>query len=69
MRNYFRLVNSFIGDVYFEVSKHLNVSPYYVMKNKFRPDIKFLIMKYSQILRRKQEEYEKIQENSRKYEY
>ena len=46
-----------------------NTKVNYVMKNKFRPDIKFLIMKYSQILRRKQEEYEKIQENSRKYEY
>ena len=67
MKNYFRLVNSFMGDVYFEVSKHLRVSPYYVIKNKFRPDIKFLIMKYGQILRAKQKEYEEIQEQKNKY--
>ena len=67
MRNYFRLVNSFMGDVYFEVSKHLRCSPYYVIKNKFRPDIKFLIMKYSQILRAKQKEYEEMQEQLNKY--
>lgn len=60
-------MNSFIGDVYFEVSKHLRVSPYYVIKNKFRPDIKFLIMKYSQILRQKQKEYEEFEKNNAKY--
>ena len=56
-----------MGDVYFEVSKHLRVSPYEVIKNKFRPDIKFLIMKYSQILRAKQKEYEEIQEQRNQY--
>lgn len=61
MNNYFRLVNSFIGDIYFEVSKHLRKPPSWVMKNKFQPDVKFLIMKYSQIYRTKQKEYEKLQ--------
>lgn len=56
-----------MGDVYFEVSKHLNCSPYYVIKNKFRPDIKFLIMKYSHILRQKQKEYEEIKEHQNNY--
>jgi len=67
MNNYFRLVNSFMGDVYFEVSKHLRCSPYYVIKNKFRPDIRFLIMKYTQILRTKQKEYERIKEEQDKF--
>lgn len=67
MRNYFRLVNSFMGDVYFEVSKHLGVSPYEVIKNKFRPDIKFLIIKYSQILRAKKKEYDKLEEQANQY--
>lgn len=67
MRNYFRLVNSFMGNVYFEVSKHLRCSPYEVIKNKFRPDIKFLIIKYSQILRAKQKEFEELEEKSNQY--
>lgn len=56
-----------MGDVYFEVSKHLGVTPSYVIRNKFQPDIKFLIMKYTQILRAKQKEYEKIKEHNKQY--
>ena len=67
MRNYFHLANSFIGEVYFEVSKHLRCSPTEVIKNKFRPDIKFLIIKYSQRLRQKQKEYEDIQDKIDQY--
>ena len=67
MINYFRLANSFIGEVYFQVSKHLQCSPAYVIKNKFRPDIKFLIIKYSQILRQKQKEYNELQEQYEAY--
>lgn len=67
MRNYFHLADSFIGQVYFEVSKHLRCSPYEVIKNKFRPDIKFLIIKYSQILRNKKKEYEELKERTKQY--
>lgn len=62
MRNYFRLANSFVGDVYFEVSKHLGIPVSEVIKKKFTFDIRFLIIKYSQILRNKQKEYEEFQE-------
>lgn len=51
-----------MGEIYFEVSKHLGKPPSWVMKNKFSPDVKFLIFKYAQIYRNKQKEYEKLQD-------
>ena len=62
MRNYFQLTNSFYGEVYFRVSKHLGWLPSEVIKNKFNPDIKFLIFKYSQQIRNEIKESEKIKE-------
>lgn len=62
MRNYFRLVNSFVGDVYFEVSNHLGIPVSEVIKKKFTFDVKFLIMKYSQILRNRKKEYDEFNE-------
>ena len=61
--NYFQLANSFIGDIYFQVSKHLGITVSEVIRRKFTPDIKFLIFKYSQIARNKQEAYEDIKDN------
>ena len=60
MRNYFRLVNSFPGHIYFEVSKHLCNPVSWVIKNKFNPDVKFLIFKYSQIARERAEQSKKL---------
>jgi hypothetical protein len=51
MRNYFHLSNSFYGEVYFRISKHLGWLPSEVIRKKFHPDIKFLIFKYSSQLR------------------
>lgn len=64
MRNYFQLADSFIGDMYFEVSKHLGKPVSWVIKHKFTPDVKFLIFKYAQILRNRKKEYDKIQNES-----
>ncbi len=36
-----------------------------VIKKKFQPQIKFLIIKYNNIILREQEEYENIQEQTR----
>lgn len=63
MKNYFRLANSFMGDIYFEVSKHLGWTVSEVIKRKFTPDVKFLILKYSQILRNKKKEYDELKES------
>lgn len=67
MKNYFQLANSFYGEVYFRVSKHLGWLPSEVIKNKFNPDIKFLIFKYSHQIRleikQNEELKEKLKEN------
>ena len=54
-----------MGHVYFKVSQHLNKPVSYVIRNKFNPDVKFLIFKYSQMLREKQREYEEIKNKSK----
>lgn len=44
------------------MSKHLGIGIEEVIKKKFKPDIKFLIIKYTQIILQEQEEYEKLEE-------
>ena len=51
-----------MGEVYFRISKHLNMGVDEVIRKKFQPQIKFLIFKYTQIILQEQEEYEKLQE-------
>ena len=63
IRNYFHLANSFIGDLYFEVSKQLGMRPSEVIKQKFTPDIKFMLMKNAQILRNRKKAYDDIKDN------
>ena len=62
MKNYFQLTNSFYGEVYFRVSKHLGWLPSEVIKKKFNPDIKFLIFKYSQEIRNEIKQNEELKE-------
>lgn len=62
MKNYFQIANSFYGEVYFRISKHLHILPSEVIKKKFTPDIRFLIMKYSQQIRNEIKEAEHIEE-------
>lgn len=52
-----------MGDLYFEVSRHLGKPVSWVIKNKFTPDVKFLILKYAYINRKRREEYEHMREN------
>ena len=64
MRNYFQLANSFYGEVYFRISKHLGIPVSEVIRKKFTWDIKFLIMKYSAQIRAEVKQAEKIKEQS-----
>lgn len=66
MRIYFRLATSFMGEVYFRVSKHLQVPPSYVLANKFNPDVKFLIIKYTAVVRAEQEEIKNMNKEMNK---
>lgn len=51
-----------MGEVYFRVSKHLSILPSEVIKNKFNPDFKFLIHKYSVQIKQEQKDYIKMKE-------
>lgn len=64
IKNYFRLVNSIIGETYFRVSKHLNCLPSEVIRNKFNPDYRFLILRYHLEIQHEIEEAEKIKEQN-----
>lgn len=53
-------------EVYFRVSQHLGVLPSEVIRNKFNPDYRLLIMKYNQILQAEIEESKKIEAELKK---
>ena len=67
MKNYFQLVNSFYGEVYFRISKHLGITISEVIKKKFTLDIKFLIMRYSQEIRAEIKRAKKIEEETKEF--
>ena len=62
MRNYFQMANSFFGEVYFRVSKHLGMLPFDVIKKKHDPNIKFLIFKYTNEIRNEIKQSEELKE-------
>ena len=62
MRNYFQVANSFYGEVYFRVSKHLGWLPSEVIRQKFTPDIRFLRMKYAKHIMTEVKPAEEIKE-------
>ena len=61
------MANSFYGEVYFRVSKHLGILPSEVIRNKFAPDFKFLIMKYSQQILSEVKRAEEIKEKQNEF--
>ena len=54
--------------VFVEVSKNHNYSLEYVMRNRFNPEIKLLILFYNNKFRLEQKEYEKIEKEKNKTE-
>lgn len=56
------MANSFFGEVYFRISKHLGMLPFDVIKRKHDPNIKFLIFKYTAEIRNEIKQNEKLQE-------
>lgn len=53
-----------MGHIYFEVSKHLGIKVSEVIRDKFDPDIRFLIIKYSSILREEQQALEDLKDKA-----
>ena len=56
-----------MGDIYFEVSRHLGKPVSWVIKHKFTTDVKFLIFKYSQIARNRKKAYEELEEKRNEF--
>ena len=56
------MANSFFGEVYCRISKHLGMLPFDVIKRKHDPNIKFLIFKYTAEIRNEIKQNEKLQE-------
>ena len=61
------MINSRYFQVYFEVAKHLGCTISEVIKRKFHPDIRVLIMKYNYDLELQLREAERIKKESKKY--
>ncbi len=53
-----------MGEVYFRISKDFGIMPSEVIRKKFTPDMRFLILKYSEQIRQEMREYQKIKEKS-----
>lgn len=51
-----------MGEVYFRIAKDFGIMPTEVIRKKFTPDIRFLILKYSEQIRQEIKENEKIKE-------
>jgi len=58
------MANSWQGEIYFRVSKHLGMPVSEVIRKKFKPDIKFLMMKYHTQLEFEKEQAEEMAEQT-----
>ena len=67
LRTYFEMINSRYFQVYFEVAKHLGCTVSEVIRNKFQPDYRVLIMKYNYDLEIRIREAEKLKKEQKKY--
>ena len=56
------MANSLYGEVYFRISEHLGCLPSEVIRKKFTPDVRFLIIKYTQRILREVEQAEELEE-------
>lgn len=54
--------------VYVEVSKNHNIPIEQVIREKFRPPIRLLIMYYNHVLRLEQKEYKKMENEMKQHE-
>lgn len=51
-----------MGEVYFRISKDFGIMPTEVIRKKFTPDMRFLILKYSEQIRQEIKEQEELEE-------
>lgn len=65
-KNYFRLLDSFLGEVYFRVSKHLCIPISEVIYKRNDLDMMMLMRKYGEEIKQEQKEIRKAREEARK---
>ena len=65
-KNYFHLLGSFIGEVYFRVSKHLCIPISEVIYKRNDLDMIMLMRKYGEEIKKEQKEIKKAREEARK---
>lgn len=65
-KNYFHLLDSFIGEVYFRVSKHLSIPISEVIYKRNDLDILMLMRKYGMEIRHEQEQIRELNKQRRK---
>ena len=63
------MADSFMGEVYFRVSQHLNCVMSEVIRKKFTPDMQLLIHKYARIVKAEKEHHDKIEEERNKHNF
>lgn len=51
-----------MGEVYFRISKDFGIMPTEVIRKKFTPDMRFLILKYSEQIRQEIKQQEELEE-------
>lgn len=66
--NYFQLLNSFIGEVYFRVAKHYGCGILEVMQRFFSHDIDVMLLmrRYGEEVKMEQKHAKKLEEQRRK---
>ena len=65
-KNYFHLLDSFIGEVYFRVSKHLHIPISEVIYKRNDLDIMMLMRKYGMEIRHEQDQIRELNKQRRK---
>ena len=65
-KNYFLMIDDFMGEVYFRVSQHLGIVMSEVIRKKFHPDMMLLIHKYSNIVRNEIKQSKKLEDELKK---
>lgn len=64
IKSYFQIADSWDGEIYFRISKHLGIPVTDVIRRKFMPDIKFLRIKYHIQLESEKEQAERMMEQN-----
>ena len=66
MKTYFQLLDSFLGEVYFRVSKHLGIPISEVIYKRNHLDMIMLMRKYGEIIKEEQRQIQRANREAKK---